>query len=374
MNRVIIEKANLEHNIKLIKDKVKDFRNDKGESVKIIAVIKGNAYGMDALLLARRLLDNNINFFAVSELDEALFLRNNNFSNPILLLQSTSNEETLMQIVENNLIATISSLEEIEILNKIAKKQNKNVEAHLKVDTGFGRFGFIIDEEKAMKLANSLNECGNVKITGTYSHFIESYSDDDKLTKKQFDDFIETIAVLKKHKIEIGLLHICNSSALFKYPQMYLNAVRVGSAFTGRLQISNITGLKKVGYFETKVCEIRELKENTTVGYSGTVRLKKNTRVAIAEAGYADGIGVTGPKDSVRLIDKLRKIKLALNTLGKDGKTYVTINEKKYPILGRIGMKNFMIDISDSDVKIGDKIKVDVNLIFVDSKIKRQEI
>lgn len=374
MNRVIIEKANLEHNIKLIKDKVKDFRNDKGESVKIIAVIKGNAYGMDALLLARRLLDNNINFFAVSELDEALFLRNNNFSNPILLLQSTSNEETLMQIVENNLIATISSLEEIEILNKIAKKQNKNVEAHLKVDTGFGRFGFIIDEEKATKLANSLNECGNVKITGTYSHFIESYSDDDKLTKKQFDDFIETIAVLKKHKIEIGLLHICNSSALFKYPQMYLNAVRVGSAFTGRLQISNITGLKKVGYFETKVCEIRELKENTTVGYSGTVRLKKNTRVAIAEAGYADGIGVTGPKDSVRLIDKLRKIKLALNTLGKDGKTYVTINEKKYPILGRIGMKNFMIDISDSDVKIGDKIKVDVNLIFVDSKIKRQEI
>lgn len=374
MNRVIIEKANLNHNIKLIKDKVKDFRNDKGESVKIIAVIKGNAYGMDALLFARRLLDNNINFFAVSELDEAIYLRNNNFSNPILLLQSTSNEETLTQIVENNLIATIGSLEEIEILNKIAKKQNKNVEAHLKIDTGFGRFGFIINEEKAIELANSLNECGNVKITGTYSHFIESYSNDDKLTKKQFDDFIETIAMLKKHKIETGLLHICNSSALFKYPQMYLNAVRVGSAFTGRLQISNITGLKRVGYFETKVCEIRELKENTTVGYSGTARLNKNTKVAIAEAGYADGIGVTGPKDSVRLIDKLRKIKLALNTLGKDGKTYVTINEKRYPILGRIGMKNFMIDISDSDVKIGDKIKIDVNLIFVDSKIKRQEI
>ena len=97
-------------------------------------------------------------------------------------------------------------------------------------------------------------------------------------------------------------------------------------------------------------------------------------KVAIVEAGYADGIGVTGPKDSVRLIDKLRKIKLALSTLGKDGKMYVTINEKRYPILGRIGMKNFMIDVSDSDVKVGDKVKVDVNLIFVDSKIKRQEI
>ena len=67
MNRVIIEKENLEHNIKLIKDKVKDFRNDKGESVKIIAVIKGNAYGMDSLLFARKLIDNNINFFALSQ-------------------------------------------------------------------------------------------------------------------------------------------------------------------------------------------------------------------------------------------------------------------------------------------------------------------
>ena len=374
MNRVIIEKANLEHNIKLIKDKVRDFRNDKGESVKIIAVIKGNAYGMDSLLIARRLIDNNINFFAVSELEEAIYLRNNNFNNPILLLQSTSNEEVLNQIVENNLVATISSLEEIEFLNRIAKEQNKNVEAHLKIDTGFGRFGFFIDENNVQELANTLNKCENLKITGTYSHFIESYANDDKLTRQQFNKFIDVVAILKKNKIETGMLHICNSSALFKYPEMYLNAVRVGSAFTGRLQISNVTGLKKVGYFETTVCEIKDLKKDTTVGYSATCKLKKDTKVAITTAGYAEGIGMTGPKDSVRLIDKLRKIKLALNTLKQDGRMFVTINNKKYPIIGRIGMKNFMIDISDSDVKVGDKVKVDVNLIFVDSKIKRQEI
>ncbi|MBR4110791.1 MAG: alanine racemase [Clostridia bacterium] len=374
MNRVIIEKANLEHNIKLIKDKVRDFRNDKGESVKIIAVIKGNAYGMDSLLLARRLIDNNINFFAVSELEEAIYLRNNKFNNPILLLQSTSNEDVLNQIVENNLVATISSFEEIEILNRIAKEQNKNVEAHLKIDTGFGRFGFFIDENNVLELANALNKCENLKITGTYSHFIESYANDDKLTRQQFNKFIDVIAILKKNRIETGMLHICNSSAIFKYPEMYLNAVRVGSAFTGRLQISNVTGLKRVGYFETTICEIKELKKDTTVGYSATCKLKKDTKVAITTAGYAEGIGVTGPKDSVRLIDKLRKIKLALATLKQDGRTFVTINNKKYPIVGRIGMKNFMIDVSDSDVEVGDKVKVDVNLIFIDSKIKRQEI
>lgn len=375
MNKVIIEKDNLQHNINVIKNRVGGFRNDKGKGIKIIAVLKGNAYGMDTLLVARRLIDSNINFFAVSEVTEAIYLRNKGFQNPILLLQSTKIKETLEKIVEHNLIATVSSTEEIELLNEIAKKENKTVDAHLKIDTGFGRFGFYIDEESARKLSEVLHKCENLRVTGTYSHFIESYSDSDKITRKQFNDFIDVIALLKKNKIETGLLHICNSSALFKYPEMYLNAVRVGSAFTGRLQISNLTGLKKVGYFETKVCEIRELKKDSTVGYSGTAKLNRDTKIAIAEAGYAEGVGVTGPKDSVRLIDKLRKIKLALTTLSQDGRKYVTINNKQYPILGRIGMKNFMIDITGSnDIQVGNKIKVDVNLLFVDSKIKRQEI
>ena len=374
MNRVIIEKEKLEHNIKLIKDKVKNFHNDKGESVKIIAVIKGNAYGMDSLLVAKKLIENNIDFFAVSEISEAIRLRENNFTNSILLLQSTSLEKDVQEIVKHNLIATIGSFDAIEILDKVAKSQNKIVEAHLKIDTGFGRFGFLIDNEVVSYLFEALNKCENIKITGTYSHFIESYANDDKLTRKQFNKFIDNVELLKKNKIETGMLHICNSSAVFKYPEMYLNAIRVGSAFTGRLQISNVTGLKRVGYFETAVCDIKNLKKGTTIGYSGTAKLMHDSKVAIAEAGYAEGIGVTGPKDSVRLIDKLRKIKIALKTLKQDGKIYVEIADKKYPILGRIGMKNFMIDITNSDVKIGDKIKLDVNLIFVDSNIKRQEI
>lgn len=374
MNRVIIEKENLEHNIKLIKNKVSAFKNDKGETVKIIAVIKGNAYGMDATLVAKRLIDNNINMFAVSEIREALELRKADFKNMILLLESTAIEDEVEDIVQYDLTATIGSLNALLLLNEVAKKKNKIAEAHLKLDTGFGRFGFSISENSIEELKETIKKCENVKITGTYSHFSESYSNDDKITRKQFDEFINMIEILKKNKIETGLLHICNSSALFKYPEMYLNAVRVGSVLTGRLQISNITGLKKVGYFETTICEIRELKAGTTVGYSGTAKLKNDTKIAISNAGYAEGIGVTGPKDSVRLIDKLRKIKLALKTLKQDGRMFVTIKEKKYPILGRIGMKNFMIDISNSDVKVGDKIKVDVNLVFVDSKIKRQEI
>lgn len=374
MNKVIIEKDKLQHNIQIIKDKVKDFKDDSGKSVKIIAVLKGNAYGMDSILVAKRLLDNNINFFAVSEISEGIKLRDEAFTNSILLLESTTIDSEVKDIVKYDLIATLGSIEAINRLGAEALSANKTVEAHLKIDTGFGRFGFIINEEVIKDIKDALDKNPNIKITGTYSHFIESYADDSKKADIQFNKFIDAIAMLKKAKIETGILHICNSSAVFKYPNMYLNAVRVGSALTGRLQIKNSTGLKRIGYLESRVCEIRKLDKNTTVGYSGTACLKEDTMVAIVEAGYADGVGLTGPKDSVRLVDKLRKIKLALKTLNEDGRTFVTINDKKYPILGRIGMKNFMIDISNSDVKIGDKVKIDVNLIFVDSKIKRQEI
>ena len=137
------------------------------------------------------------------------------------------------------------------------------------------------------------------------------------------------------------------------------------------MQITNTTGLQRVGYLESEICEIKNLKKGNKIGYSGTCELKKDTKVAIVEAGYYEGVGVTGPKDSVRVIDKLRALKKDLIAMTNDGKRYVEINDKKYPILGRIGMKNFMIDISDSDIQIGEKVKIDINLILSNQFIKR---
>ena len=150
-----------------------------------------------------------------------------------------------------------------------------------------------------------------------------------------------------------------------------MNAVRIGSAFSGRLQISNTTGLQKVGYLESTICEIKDLKKGQRVGYSGTCKLKKNAKIAVVEAGYAEGLWVTGPKDSVRLIDKFRALKKDLFAITKDGTRYVEIKDKKYPILGRIGMKNFMIDISDSNIQVGDKVKIDINLILSNQNVER---
>lgn len=374
MSQIMIEEKKLQHNIDIIKGKIKNITDDKGNPITIIAVLKGNAYGMGVELVAKKLLDNNINFFAVTEVDEAIKLRKEGYTNEILVLNSTSIKEEVEEIVDNNLIATIGSLEALNTLDEVAKQKQKIVNCHLKIDTGFCRFGFYLEDLQnnvVEELKEELRNKKNIKITGTYSHFQEAYAKDDKTTRKQFNKFLDVVAKLKKAGIETGMLHICNSSAFFKYKEMYLNAVRIGSAFSGRLQISNTTGLQRVGYLESRVCEIKSLKKGDKIGYSGTYKLNNDTRIAIVEAGYSDGIGVSGPKDSVRLIDKLRALKNVLKTLTKDGTRYVEMKGKKYPILGRIGMKNLIVDIAKEDIQVGEVVKIDINLVLANQTLKR---
>ncbi len=182
---------------------------------------------------------------------------------------------------------------------------------------------------------------------------------------------MQAIQEMKSAGFPTGICHICNSSAFFKYPQMYLDAVRIGSAFSGRLQIAEPTGLQRVGYLASQICEIKQLKKGDKVGYSGTYQAKKDRKVAIVQVGYSDGIWTNGPRDSVRMIDKLRALKQSVFAFLKNGTRYATIEGKRYPILGRIGMKNLIMDITGTNIEIGDEVTFDVNLVLSNQKIKR---
>ena len=229
MNTLVINKDDLRHNIEKIKEyALKSGQDDNGNFLKIIAVVKANGHGLGIVEYVEFLIDNGITSFAVSTKEEALALREAGIKEEILMLSANSIEKELEKLVENDVILTMGSKEDAEIIEKIGKKLDKEIKVHLKIDTGFGRYGFIYS--KRDELVETIKNLKYVKIEGTYTHFSVSFFDE-KYTKLQFKRFIDVIEVLKMNKIDPGILHVCNSSAFLKYPNMHLNAVRIGSAF-----------------------------------------------------------------------------------------------------------------------------------------------
>lgn len=375
VNQIIISKKELEDNIHLIQNMAKRSTSHP----KIIAVLKGNAYGLGLIEFASLLLENHITFFATADLSEAVSLREHGFTNDILVLNATSIPQELEVIVQQDCIATIDSLESLQQLNTIASRYNKKVRCHLKIDTGFGRFGFLYsqilhDPHFVSQLAATLQACEHVTIEGTYSHFQESYAADSKRTTQQFQLFQDCVNQLKEAHIPTGLLHICNSMAFLKYEQMHLDAVRIGSAFTGRLPVPQAIGLKRIGYLESTVCAIKNLEKGMKIGYSGTYPLKKASTIAVVEAGYFHAVSVTRDDYQNDFLSHLRNIKNDLVAFWKEKKLEVEINQQKYRVVGRVCMNNLLIDVSHSDVKIGDKVKLEIPLMYADSSMVRQYI
>ena len=370
MNTLVINKEDLRHNINKIKEyEKKSGQDDAGKDVKIIAVVKGNGYGMGIVEYTKFLIDNGISMFAVSTMEEALKLRKEGIKEEILMLSSTAIEDDVRTLVKNKIILTIGSKEDIIIAEKIGKEENQTIRVHLKIDTGFGRYGFVYSKRDEM--VEALKNIQNVKIEGTYTHFSISFFDE-KYTKLQFKRFIDVIEVLKMNKIETGMLHVCNSSAFVKYREMHLNAVRIGSAFLGRLSFENNVGLKKIGYLESAVSEIKDLPKGFNVGYSNTYKTKTETKIAVIPCGYMDGINIINNRDMFRTIDKLRYIVRDIKDFFKKQKIYIKIKDKNYEIIGRIGTYHIICNISNSDIKIGNKVIINVNPKFVDSSIRRE--
>ena len=370
MKAIVIKKDDLRYNI----EKIKEYANtnlpdDNGNRVKIIAVVKSNGYGLGIVEYTNFLIDNGIDFFAVSTVEEAIKIREAGIKEKLLMLSSTSVEDDVKTLVENNVILTIGSKEALGVADKIGQELDKKVKVHIKIDTGFGRYGFVYSNRE--EIIQELKLAKNIKIEGTFTHFSNAYYDN-KYTKLQFDRFMDCIEVLKMNDIETGMLHTCNTSAFIKFPNMHLNAVRIGSAFTGRISFKNSMGLRKIGYLKANVAEIRELPKEFNVGYSNTYTTKKETKVAIIPCGYIDGVNVQTGRDMFRTIDKIRYIIGDLKGLFKKQQLFVSINGQKCPIIGRVGTYHITVDITGKNVKINDEVVFNASIKYVDSSLRRE--
>ena len=368
-----INKKDLKHNINIIKKILKkDISDDNGNFPKIIGVVKGNGYGLGQVEFSKFLINNGINILAVSSVEEAIELRRAGIDKDIMLLAGTAIKSDLKKLIENEIIISITSFDDIDSLYSILDTKKEKCRVQIKIDTGFNRYGF--KYEDLDRLIELLKENNKLDIVGTFSHFSYSYSGKEEYTKKQFNLFINCIEKLKKNNINTGMLHICNSSAFLKYPEMYLNAVRIGSAFLGRLQVKNIYGLKKIGKLYSNITEIKLAKKGDTIGYSNSEKMKKDTRIAIAQIGYIDGLNSGKYNDTFKFIDKIRILKNSLIDIIKDKHIFYMIDGKKCKVLGKIGMNHVILDITNKDVKIGDEVEIDISPLSVNSKIRREYI
>jgi len=373
MNKLVINKENLLQNVQKIKEHAQtNLPDDKGNPVKIIVVVKSNAYGLELKQYVQFMVNQGFDFFAVSTVQEAVEFRKLGFTQQVLMLSSTGIKEEIKTLIENNIIITIGSKETVDAVCTISKEMpEKKIKAHIKIDTGFGRYGFVYDNrEEMVETLKKLQKEKNIEIQGTFTHFSNAYYDE-KYTKQQFQRFINCIEVLKMNNINTGMLHVCNSSAFIKFPEMHLNAVRIGSAFVGKLAFQNNIGLKKVAKLESQVAEIKEVPKGFNIGYSNAYRTKKKTKVAIIPCGYINGVDVQVGRDMFRPVDKFRYIIRDIKDAFKKQNHIVNINGQNCEILGRIGTFHVTVDITGKNIKIGDKATFEVNTTLVNSNVER---
>ena len=299
----------------------------------LIAVVKANCYGHGVIDIIPTLLENGVSRFAVAMISEALEIRDNKITAPVMILGFTPlylGEE----LINNNIEQTVYDLDYAKELSKIALTLNKKAKIHIAIDTGMGRIGFL-PNEKSIDNITEICSLEGIEVIGIFTHFSTSDEKDKEYSHEQFTKMLSVMDTLKKRGIDIPLKHVANSGAIIDLPDTYLDAVRAGIILYGyypsdEIDKNNLAALT----LKATITNVKTLEKDMYVSYGRTFKTSNETIVATIPVGYADGY--------------LRK-------LAENGK--VIIKGEFAPIIGRICMDQFMIDVTNiPDVKIGDEV------------------
>lgn len=357
----IINRNDLIENIRTVANEVKP--------AKVIGVLKGNGYGFGRDFMAKLLLDNGIDMFAVTEVEDARELLGGILKGKdLLMLRSTCVPEEVETIADAGAIATIGSQEAALCYNAYCSSKGIIGRAHLKIDTGMGRYGLMpgeIDE-----ICYILDTCKCISFEGVYTHFSSAFTNSAR-TRAQLSLFSDTVEKLKARGYSFKMVHAANSSAAFNVPESRLDAVRIGSAFLGRILGKNASKLKRVGYLEAKVVDITTFPKGYQIGYNGTFTTKKPTKVAIIPVGHTDGWGVEPRFDVFKFKDAIYLALQKLKSFFKKESAVVTISGKRYRAVGQIGLSHTAIDVTGSEVKVGDTAILDFSPLYLNPGVKR---
>jgi alanine racemase len=311
-----IDLGRLRRNLQLI-------RRDLPAAVKLLAVVKDEAYGHGALDVARIAVEEGAWGFGLSTLEEAMTLRDGGITAPLLLLGERQEAE-LEWCVAHDLTVCLNEANNVRALAKIAAKLGKPVPVHVKIHTGMSRYGVRWDE--ALPLLEQVVAEKSLSLEGVMTHFSQSDEIDKTFANLQFARFNEVLHVLAERKIPVKLRHTCNSGGLLDLPHAHLDMVRPGILMYGIFPSQvcrTIDGIQPVMSVKARIAAIQKLKPGEVVGYGMRYTASSERRIAILPIGYGDGF------------PRVR------NEGG------VLIHGQRAPLIGGIAMDALMVDITD---------------------------
>lgn len=334
MNRYL--RCYAEISLEAIGHNIREVKKRLPEGVKLLGVVKANAYGHGAVPVASY-LENQVDYFATATIEEAVELRENGISAPILILGYVSPSQ-YGDLVEYDITQTIDSYAQALSLEKEAARQNRKAKAHLAVDTGMTRIGFQVTEHDADEAAK-IADLPHIELEGMFTHFSCADQEDKTYCSMQMEKYDKMTALLAERGVTIPLRHICNSAGIMEFDDHRFEMVRSGIITYGIYPSEEVKkerlDLIPALSWKSHVIHVKEVGPGIGVSYGATyVTEKPMTRIATVSAGYADGY----PR--------------ALSNQG-----CVLIHGKKAPIIGRICMDQMMVDVTDiPDVQVEDVV------------------
>lgn len=346
---VEVDLGALKHNYREIREKI-------GPEVKLLGVVKADAYGLGAVEVSRTLEEVGVDMLAVTGVEEGQQLRLAGITVPILVFRPFLPEE-IGEIARFNLTATVASREAIVWLKQWLQSNRGTIRIHLKVETGMGRFGFWPAE--VVEAAQEITAVPGLLLEGVYSHLATAMWKNKNYCRQQFQVFQKVCVELKKAGINGLIKHIANSAAALDLPEMSLDMVRTGTLLYGQypiLPLKNTIKLKDTWCCKAKVVYIRELPRGYSVGYGRAFKARRSLTVAVLPAGFVDGVQLEPLLKPAGLLDLLKgTAKLILTYVGWDSfRPSVHFPGGEGRIIGKVGMQLTMVDVSGvKDMAIG---------------------
>ncbi len=321
-------------NLAAYKRNIKKIISYIGKSVRLMAVVKANAYGHGMVECAQAALEAGASMLGVAHASEGMKLREAGITAPVLVL-ATGLYERLSTMIEHDLTICLTSFDMLANLKRELSPGHSSCKVHLKVDTGMGRDGIL--PEKAPELVEQAFNTPGVTVEGIFSHFPSADENKDQFTRQQIETFKSLLENLEKLSMRPAIAHLCNSAGTLKFPEAHLDLVRPGIMTYGLIPYpgsEEIIAFEPVLSWESKIAFIKEVPAGFPVSYGNTFITKRPSRLATVPLGYADGYS---------------------RHLSNKGKAIV--NSFIVPVIGRVCMDLTVFDVTDAgEVHAGNTI------------------